>query len=61
MLYGAMGLCVGFRLPLQIASSYKTHKAANGIQRYDYLRSVGIKTTEPHFKNKTLIICKTII
>jgi len=32
MLYGAMGLCVGFRLPLQIASSYKTHKAANGIQ-----------------------------
>lgn len=28
------GLCAGFRLPLKIALSYKTHKAANGIQRF---------------------------
>jgi hypothetical protein len=36
-------------------------RVSNSTQRSDYLRSVGIKTTELYLKTQNLIICKTMI
>jgi len=56
------GLCVGFRLPPQIASSYRNIIAANGIQRWRYESEADTtKFDSAHRTNRGFVLYRVLV